>query len=154
MPRQIARTLILTMALVVILSACFPTGGRRLRQDEILDLTWEDLRPNTSSQNRRNWEYVDAARVFGREVVNQFSGLLVSNCPGPTPPENSAIRSSSEYWFVRVVPSRMLPPSNKSSHPPTPPVAIEPEPLFREAQYLIDPFTGEIIARKFVCDVE
>jgi hypothetical protein len=146
------RSLILALMLTTLLTACWPVP-RRLRQDQVLDITWAELRPSTSSQTRKNWEYVDADRVYGREVVNEFSSLQVSNCPGPQPPENNAIRSSSEYWFVRVVPGRVLDPTPKSAQSSTPD-SVEPEPLFLEAQFLIDPFSGEIIARRYVCDVE
>lgn len=113
----------------------------------MLDITWKTLEPNTSSQNRGNWKVKDIFRVFGRDVVTEFSGLRISNCPGPNPPENSAIRSSSEYWFVRVEPANQDGKRPQSSTPDS----IAPEPLFKQAQFLIDPFSGDIIARKFVC---
>lgn len=133
----------------IILTACFPNSAR-LGQDKVLDITWEELKPSTSSQYRGNWEMIDVSRVYGREVVSEFSGLMVSNCPGPIPPENGAIRASSEYWFVRVVPRMLLSPTRKSPDSSTP-GSIAPEPLFREARLLIDPFNGQVIARKFDC---
>jgi hypothetical protein len=135
--------------LVTLLAGC-GQKNQRLRQDQIIDITWEHLQPITSSQERENWRVVDAARVYGRSVVDQFSGLLISTCPGPSMPENGAIRSGSEYWFVKVAP-------RNEKEPPTQPVqaamteAITPEPLFREALFLIDPISGEVVARRLTC---
>jgi hypothetical protein len=66
------------LAIAFLLTACFP-NTRRLRQDQVVDIIWEALQPNTSSQIRDNWEILDAARVYGREIVGDFTPLQVSN---------------------------------------------------------------------------
>lgn len=137
------------LIIAALLAGCLPET-QRLRQDQIIDITWEDLQPITSSQERENWEVKHAERVYGRTVVSQFSGLSISNCPGPSMPENGAIRSGSEYWFVRVAPARPGTQATASPQPATV-IAITPEPLFSEALFLIDPISGDIIARKYTC---
>lgn len=142
------------LILPIIFIASFVAGclpeTQRLRQDQIIDITWEDLQPFTSSQERDNWEVKHAERVYGRTVVDQFSGLGISNCPGPSMPENRAIRSGSEYWFVRVAPVKQSELETASARPPTM-MAVTPEPLFFEALFLIDPISGEVVARKYTC---
>lgn len=131
---------------LLVLTGCF-THTTRLRQDQVIDITWETLQPSTSSQSRGNWRVKDILRVYGRDVVTEFSALQVSNCPGPNPPENSAIRSSSEYWFVRVEPLEQVGKKPDSTTPDT----IAPEPLIKQAQFLIDPFSGAVVARRYIC---
>jgi hypothetical protein len=150
--RQFSLLILLLFLGLGLFTACNPQTAR-LKQDQILDITWEALKPNTSSQNRGNWEVVDVTRVYGRDVVAEFSSIPISNCPGPKPPENQAIRSSSEYWFVRAIPKPWLDPTVAAPKSSTI-ESIMPEPLFREAYFLIDPFTGQIVARKFVCSKE
>jgi hypothetical protein len=133
----------------VLLISCSPQS-QRLRQDQIIDITWDSLQPITSSQDRENWQVQDAKRVYGRTVVDQFSGLVISNCPGPSMPENRAIRSGSEYWYIKVAPRNQTNEPTASPQPATV-IAVTPEPLFHEAVFLIDPMSGEIVARKYTC---
>lgn len=131
----------------MLLAACGPSQ-RRLRMDQVLDIAWGALQPNTSSQNRTNWEVVEAAKVLGRDVVNLFSPNGLDRCPIPQPPENQAIRASSEYWYVRTKPIAAFPAGSGSSNPGE---VSAPEPFIKTALFLIDPFTGQITARKFIC---
>lgn len=137
---------LLIFIVAALLTGCLPQS-QRLRQEQIIDITWEDLQPITSSQERENWEVRRAERVYGRTVVGQFSGLVISNCPGPSMPENRAIRSGSEYWYVWVAPRK---PTEPATAPPAN-INVTPEPLFSEALFLIDPMSGEIVARKYQC---
>jgi hypothetical protein len=147
--KSITAALLIICCLALTVSGCFQQSTR-LGQDQILDITWKSLEPSTSSQNRGNWEIVEVSRVLGREVIDEFPGLQISNCPGPTPPENGAIRFSSEYWYVRVMPRHLLSAARKSPSASAP-NAIAPEPLFRDAQFLIDPVSGHVIARRYIC---
>ena len=143
--------LIVTSVLVIsmVLTACIEQP-KRLSQQQVMDLVWTDFRPNTSSQNRSNWDNVEINLVTGREVVNEFSAVPASRCPGPALPENRVIRASSQYWFVRVAPKVIS--LTKSDLAPTEDEVIIPEPLIEQASYLVDSTTGEIVARRFFCE--
>lgn len=131
------------------LASCANPSGR-LKQDAVLDIAWENLSPYTSSQNRLNWEIVEARRLAGREVVQLFSNTGLRRCPGPIPPENQAIRASSEYWYVKVVPSHLI-ANGQSNRPGSNSNDPIPEPIIREASFLIEPFSGDVVARKLYC---
>jgi len=131
------------------LNACIQTP-KRLSQEQVLDIVWTDFRPTTSSQNRSNWENAQISLVSGREVVSEFSVIPISKCPGPALPENRAIRASSNYWFVRVVP-RSYTPTNTAAMQLGDEVII-PEPLIQQASYLVDSTSGEIVARRLFCE--
>lgn len=122
---------------------------KRLSQDQVLDLVWTDFRPSTSSQNRSNWDNVEVSLVSGREVVREFSAVPISRCPGPPLPENKAIRASSQYWMVKVMPKPIDLKASAAS--PTADKVIVPEPLFESASYLVDATSGEIVARRYFC---
>lgn len=139
----------LSLALSVTLTACIEQP-KRMSQQQVLDLVWTDFRPNTSSQNRSNWDNIEISLVSGREVVNEFSAIPASSCPGPALPENRAIRASSQYWFVKVAP-KVISLAN-SDIAPTVDEVIVPEPLIEGASYLVDSTTGEIVARRFFCE--
>lgn len=140
---------LLSVLLVAALSSCANPSGR-LRQDAVLDIAWETLSPYTASQNRLNWEIVEARRIAGREVVHLFSDTGLRRCPGPLPPENQAIRASSEYWYIKVVPSHLI-AGSQSNRPGSNPNTPIPEPIIREASFLIEPFSGDVVARKLYC---
>ena len=131
------------------LAACIEQP-KRLSQEQLLDIIWTDLRPSTSSQNRSNWDNTLISLVTGREVVREFSVVPISKCPGPALPENGAIRASSNYWFVRVIP-RTFSPTNTAAMQFGDEVII-PEPLIQQASYLVDSTSGEIVARRLFCD--
>ena len=147
-----SKKLILTIAILLMLSlalaACIQQP-KRLTQQQVLDIVWTDFRPNTSSQNRSNWDNVEISLVSGREVVNEFSVVPASKCPGPALPENRAIRASSQYWFVKVAPKQFDPENSPVA--PTMDEVIIPEPLIERASYLVDSTTGQIVARRLFC---
>jgi hypothetical protein len=131
------------------LAACVEQP-KRLTQEQVMDIIWEDFRPNTSSQNRSNWENPLLSLVSGREVVNEFSAVPISRCPGPALPENKAIRASSQYWFAKVTPRDFS--KGGAASAATVDEMIIPEPLIQHASYLVDAITGEIVARRFFCE--
>jgi len=148
-PKKIFFITILLMMVSSALVACVERP-KRLSQEQVLDILWDDFRPNTSSQNRSNWDNTEFSLVTGREVVNEFSAVPISRCPGPALPENKAIRASSQYWFIKVAPKDLS--LTNSAAAPTVDELIVPEPLIQQASYLIDSITGEIVARRFFCE--
>lgn len=168
-PLHLLRAATLAALLLAALAACGPRPNR-LGQDQVRDITWRALEPYTSSQSRNNWELRQAQKVSGREVVSQFTAFGARKCPGPTPPENLAIRASSEYWYIQAVPKNRAagaPPPDGLAPAGAPPLsggpssgdapdsatpgATVPEPILQEATFLIDPFSGQVVARKFYC---
>jgi hypothetical protein len=147
------KKLFFTIAMLLILggalAACIEQP-KRPSQERLLDIVWTDFRPNTSSQNRGNWDNIQISLVSGREVVGEFSAVPASQCPGPALPENRAIRASSQYWFVKVAPKPII--LTDSDVAPTVDEVIVPEALIDGASYLVDSTTGEIVARRFFCE--
>lgn len=123
---------------------------KRLTQEQVLNIIWDDFSPSTSSQDRNNWEHISFSLVNGREVVGEFSTVPNSQCPGPALPENKAIRATSQYWFVKVAPSEISYKNADAS--PTVSEHIIPEPLIQQASFLVDAISGEIVARRFFCE--
>jgi hypothetical protein len=141
----------LFIALLAIgLTACNYIPEQRVGQQKALEIAWETLVPNTSSQNRENWDICDARRVRGSDVAQEFSDIRFQNCPGPIPSDNEAIRLSSDYWYVRVAPLPATPFALDDTHSTTS-IPTIPEPMIREAAFLIDPSTGDVIARRYDC---
>ncbi len=145
--------------LLLALAACGPRPTR-LGQDQVRDIAWRALEPNTATQSRSNWELRQAQKVSGREVVDQFTIFGARRCPGPIPPENLAIRASGEYWYIQAVPKKRAvesengligAPNDAALLDGITPDATEPEPILQEATFLIDPFSGQVVARKFTC---
>jgi hypothetical protein len=93
--------------------------------------------------------------VTGRDIQEIFEGEPVpGNCvPGQKPPENQEIPSRAFYWYVHMKPIYVTPePVPTEQYSPTAPPRI-PEPFLREAHFLIDPNSGEAVARKLYCVV-
>jgi hypothetical protein len=142
--------MILVLLLAGLLTACVEQS-RALRQQDAIELAWKTLDPNTISHNREDWEIHEAAMVYGKDVVNVFAnGHTIKECPGPEIPENLPIKTSSQYWYILVVPHpqamRPLPAPNSATLAPT-----VPEPNFQEAAFLIDIYDGNVVARKLIC---
>jgi hypothetical protein len=82
-------------------------------------------------------------------VAERFEGEPAPGCwSGPEPPENETLRASKSYWYVLLVPTPATPEANKYS--PTAPPHIQ-EPFLREAHFLVDSKTSEVVARKLIC---
>jgi len=134
---------------LLILSSCI-NQSPRMGQDQAVDIAWDALQPNTTSGKPDNWEVKEARRVTGREVVGEFTDARFINCPGPLPPENKAIKASSEYWYIKVSPSpATAEPQGEEIYTTNPPLI--PEPFISEVLMLIDVFSGQVVARKFTC---
>jgi hypothetical protein len=144
--KTFARSLFFSI-LLFSLAAC-NLRPARLTQSQVIDIAWNALEPNTSSQNRNNWEILQAEKVNGLQVVDQFGDVVYRKCPGPALPENLAIRASSEYWYIKAIPIHLLEGNQKIANSPD---GLVPEPILQEATFLIDPFKGQVVARKFFC---
>ena len=145
------RTPILFLLIIVtILSTACNSQGERLGQQQALEIVWKTLEPNTSSHDIDRWEVDEARKVVGGEVVNQFALPVKENCPGPRPPENQPIKATTEYWYIKVLPSPpTLTPEDDAASPS--PLPVNQEPNFQEAAFLIDIYSGEVVARKLTC---
>jgi len=139
----------LTLLLLIILSSCI-NNTPRLGQDQAVDIAWDALKPNSSSGKSDNWEVVEARRAAGREVVGEFMEARFINCPGPLPPENKAIKASSQYWYIKIMPTPVTSSTQEEAQSTTNPLQI-PEPYIKEVIFLIDMFDGQVVARKFTC---
>jgi hypothetical protein len=124
-----------------------------LDEQQILDIAWQALDPNTSSHNRTAWEVIVVKFVAGRDVQDQFEGGPVPGgcAPGPTPPGNASIAPDGSYWYVEMQPRSATPqPLPTELYSPTAPPRI-PEPFVYQAHFLVDAITGEVVARKIFC---
>lgn len=122
-----------------------------MNEDQIVDIVWAALEPNTSSHNQSNWEVVEAQLLNGGIEVERFVGDPAPGCwSGPEPPENESIGSNKIYWLVFMVPKPATPKPFYGTPSPTAPPFV-PEPFLKEAYFLIDPETGGIVARKLLC---
>jgi hypothetical protein len=123
---------------------------QHLGQQQALQIAWKALNPNTLSHDIDSWEINEARRVVGGEVVKEFSTPTRENCPGPKPPENQPIKISSEYWYIKVLPHPQVWRPQKDTAAPSS-ILIVPEPNIKSAIFLIDIYSGEVIARKLTC---
>lgn len=140
------------IGLIAALSACAPKASPPNEQ-QVLEVVWQALEPNTSSHSQAAWELVDARTVTGQEVLDLFEGEPVpgSCAPGPYPPDNAAIALNGSYWYVQMRPRTATPqtlPTEQFS-PTAPPLV--PEPFLYQAHFLVDARTGEVVARKLYC---
>ena len=145
--RFILRPLLICLTLMFI--ACSGKASP-LSEAQILTQVWQALEPNTSSHNQANCEVVESRSVSGREVSERFEGGPDPGCvPGPTPPPNQRISLNATYWYVQMRPRPATPlpgPRLSSTAPPN-----IPEATVRQAGFLVDPITGEIVARMLGC---
>jgi hypothetical protein len=124
----------------------------QLSEDQVLEIVWGALEPNTSSHDQAAWETISVQTVTGREVQDLFEGEPVP-CgwvPGPTPPANATIALDGAYWVVLMRRRYATPPPYPAPLSPTAPPNI-PEPYVYEAHFLVDLSTGQIVARKLSC---
>jgi hypothetical protein len=149
MMANVLRMGLVIAVLALALAACSgPTEP--LSEQQVLDVAWEALEPNTSSHDRANWEGAEVRHVAGREVAEQFEGRPAPGCPGPTPPANGAISPSGAYWYVHLKRRPATPVPQTGTIPPTAPPVV-PEPFMYQAMFLIDPAAGQVVARKLYC---
>ncbi len=138
-----------------IFSILFPAVGcvernQNLGQQEALEIAWDTLNPNTKSHNRDDWEIHEARVIYGQDVVNEFMDMRFSNCPGPAVSENLPIKGSSQYWYIKVLPHPEALRRDKSTNSAEL-VTVVPEPKINEASFLVDIYSGQVIARHLVC---
>lgn len=116
-----------------------------------VDAAWAAFKPNTSSQDRANWDLIEVRQVTGQEVAERFDDEPAPGCwVGPTPQPNRAIRSSGAYWYVHWKARPATPIPVTPTLPPTAPPLI-PEAHVREAEFLLDAADGRVVARRIYC---
>jgi hypothetical protein len=139
----------LIIALFLFITGCIERD-QDLGQQEALEIAWDTLDPNTQAHNRDDWEIHKAQITFGQDVVAEFMDMRYSNCPGPAVPENMPIKASSKYWYIKVVPHPEALRRDESTDSAEL-VPVIPEPKITEASFLIDIYSGQVIARHLVC---
>jgi hypothetical protein len=132
---------------VLTLAACAGSLGTVTR-DQALDNAWRDLEPHTSSHDLDNWEVIEAKKVTGREVAEVFERDQ-PRCVWPTPQPNEEVESATTYWYVEMKPRPATPLPGEKLSPTAPPRV--PEPFVYDAFFLVDPSSGEVVARMLHC---
>jgi hypothetical protein len=155
---------VLIVSMVLIISSCSkylpalsqsqevdPEEKPAISQVQMIDIVWVALEPSTSSHNRSNWQVLEARLAIGENVAERFAGDPAPGCwSGPKPAENKGINAKENYWFVLLTPKPATPMPFYGTPSPTAPPLI-PEPFLREASFLVDSETSDIVARKLIC---
>ena len=150
--KSLLRLIIAVAGLTLAVTAC-STKAAILGQQQVVDIVWRTLEPNTSSHTQGAWEVVRVQSVTGRDIQDLFTGppRLASCVPGPIPPENAPLALDGAYWYVQMRPRQVTPRPQPTVHySPTAPPDV-PEPVVYEALFAVDAQTGEIAARKLKC---
>jgi hypothetical protein len=120
-------------------------------EQQVRDLAWQALEPNTSSHDRAAWEVIEIRKVIGRDITMQFTNVNFYGClEGPTISTNNGIDPSIIYWFVHMEPRRATPLPQQQTVPYTQ-IPFIPEPFIYKALFLIDSTNGKVVARNFFC---
>ena len=147
--------------MLIVLAGCQPAPSSTpassspipLSRQQVTDIVWQALDPNTSSHNQAAWEIVGVQTVTGREVQDLFEGEPVPGgcAPGPTPHDNATIALDGSYWYVQMKPRFATPrPQPAEQFSPTAPPNV-PEPFVNQAHFLVDAITGQVVAHKLYC---
>ena len=147
--------------MLIVLASCQPAPSSTpappssipLSEQQVIDIVWQALDPNTSSHNQAAWEIVGVQTVTGREIQDLFEGEPVpGDCArGPTPPDNARIALDGSYWYAQMRPHYATPrPQPTEQFSPTAPPNV-PEPFLYQVHFLVDAGTGQIVARKLQC---
>ncbi len=152
MNNTLSRFIFAAGCLTLALAAC-STRTDILGKQQVVDIVWQALEPNTSSHTQAAWQVVSVQSVTGREIRDLFAGEPVPGgcAPGPTPPENATLALDSTYWYVQLRPRAATPkPQPTEQFSPTAPANV-PEPFVYEARFLVEARTGQVVARKLMC---
>jgi hypothetical protein len=142
--------IILLLLIIVATQIACSTQNQHLGQQQALEIAWKALDPNTVSHDAESWAVYESRKVEGGEVVSEFAMPSRENCPGPKPPDNQPIKVSSDYWFIKVGPYPQSERTQKDTAAPSS-QPIVPEPNIQTAIFLIDMYSGEVVARKLTC---
>lgn len=143
-------TIIILLLMIAIVQVACTNQNQHLGQQQALEIAWKALEPNTDSHDIGSWEMNEARKVAGGEIVNEFAMPSRENCPGPKPPDNQPIKVSSEYWYIKVIPTTQEPLAQMDTAAPGS-LSIVTEPKIKAAIFLIDLYSGEVVARKLTC---
>ena len=152
--RHPRRLWLLILVMASALAAC--RGGDTIpatappSEEQVVEIAWEALAPNTSSHRFANWLVGEVRLVTGSEVGTSFEGRPAPGCSGPTPPANEKVDPSASYWLVRMRPRPATPKPEKTPLGPTAPPLV-PEPNLDSATLLIDAESGRVVARRLYC---
>jgi hypothetical protein len=150
-----AKTMRLGFVVIVLALGLVACANEKVAptEQQVRDLAWQALEPNTASHNRAAWEFIEIKQVVGRDIAGQFTSNYFYGClQGPTSVPNSQIDPSGVYWYVHMEPrpATPLPPKLKgpvgTGNPP-----IIPEPFMYKAFFLIDAADGKVVARNLSC---
>lgn len=146
--------------MLIVLASCQPAPSSTpapspipLSEQQVIDIVWQALDPNTSSHNQAAWEIVGMQTVTGREVQDLFEVEPVPGrcAPGPTPHDNATIALDGSYWYVQMRPRFATPrPQPSEQFSPTAPPNV-PEPFLYQVHFLVEAGTGQVVARKLQC---
>lgn len=140
---------------VVWLAGCAAMGGGAppMGSDRAVGIAWQALDPYSASHQLSNWQVVEARAVSGADIREQFKNDVSTYCTGPKIEHNQPIADAAQYWYVHLKPRDVTPlPVATENYSPTAPPAI-PEPSLRDASFLIDPASGQVVARSVSCVV-
>jgi hypothetical protein len=146
---KLASIVFLLLMFTTLQAAC-TIQKQHLGQQQALEIAWKALEPNSLSHDAESWEINEARKVTGGQVVKEFSMPSRENCPGPKLPDNQPIKVSSEYWYIKVLPHPQVWRPQKDTAAPRS-LPITPEPNIKSAIFLIDMYSGEVVARKLLC---
>jgi hypothetical protein len=123
--------------------AASPIGDASLTEQQVIDLAWVALEPNTWSHDLSDWEAINVRRTAGSDVAEQFEGAPSVGCwQGPTPVDNRIITPTDTYWYVLMMPRPATPVPREGETSPTAPPDV-PEPFLWQAYFLVDEDSGD-----------
>ena len=144
------RLCLISISLVLITTAC-ENQDVQTKKGQAIDTAWKTLKPYTSSGNFSNWEVNKSKLVSGGETGSLFEGDPAPGCwKGPASTNDKPVSASESYWLIQMNPKPATPKAQDRTPSPTEPPFI-PEPFVREASFLIDTTTGEVLRRKLYC---
>ena len=113
-----ARTIYLGYLVIVLTLGLVGCANKKVIpiEQQVRDLAWQALDPNTASHNRAAWGFIEIKQVVGRDISGQFRDEYFYGClQGPTIVPNSKIDPSGVYWYVHLEPRPATPLSAAAS---------------------------------------
>ena len=148
-----ARTIYLGYLVIVLTLGLVGCANKKVIpiEQQVRDLAWQALEPNTASHNRAAWGFIEIKQVVGRDISGQFRDeYFYGYLQGPTIVPNSKIDPSGVYWYVHLEPRPATPLPQQRNMSITE-VPLIPEPFIYKAFFLIDVTDGKVVARNLYC---